>query len=117
MSTISQEIDHRNTLFVKDGYLYWLQSYPTESMDAQDTFCLRRFLPPFQKPGRIFTDNSMEFVKACQDLQWTTPHRSETNGIAERAVRRVKEGTSAVLLKSGSDLSKWPDQWNCAMEC
>ena len=24
-------------------------------------------------------------------------HRSETNGIAERAVRRVKEGTSAVL--------------------
>ena len=31
-----------------------------------------------------------------------TPHRSETNGIAERAVRRVKEGTSAVLLQSGS---------------
>ena len=29
-----------------------------------------------------------------------TPHRSETNGIAERAVRRVKEGTSAVLLQS-----------------
>ena len=29
----------------------------------------------------------------------STPHRSETNGIAERAVRRVKEGTSAVLLQ------------------
>ena len=27
------------------------------------------------------------------------PHRSETNVIAERAVRRVKEGTSAVLLQ------------------
>ena len=43
--------------------------------------------------------------KSCQRLSWnhrtSTPHRSGTNGIAERAVRRVKEGTSAVLLQSG----------------
>ena len=42
-----------------------------------------------------------------KDLSWnhctSTPHRSETYGIAERAVRRVKEGTSAVLLQSGLD--------------
>ena len=35
-----------------------------------------------------------KFGKACEDLSWnhctSTPHRSETNGIAERAVRRVK---------------------------
>ena len=30
-------------------------------------------------------------------------HRSETNGIAERSVRRVKEGTSVVLLRSRLD--------------
>ena len=43
----------------------------------------------------------------------STPHRSETNEIAERAVRRVKEGTCAVLLQSGLD-----NEW-CAhsMEC
>ena len=55
----------------------------------------------------IYTDNSLEFGKACEDLSWnhctSTPHRSETNGIAERAVRRVQEGTSAVLLQSGLD--------------
>ena len=55
----------------------------------------------------IYTDNSLEFEKACEDLSWnhriSTLHRSETNGIAERDVRRVKEGTSAVLLKSGLD--------------
>ena len=49
----------------------------------------------------------LEFGKACEDLSWnhctSTPHSSETNGIAEKAVRRVKEGTSAVLLQSGLD--------------
>ena len=43
----------------------------------------------------------------------STPHRSETNGIAERVVRRVKEGTSAVLLQSGLD-EKW---WAGSVEC
>ena len=43
----------------------------------------------------------------------STPHRSETNGIAERAVRRVKEGTSAVLLQSGLDNEQWADSSEC----
>ena len=63
------------------------------------------------------TDNSLEFGKACEDLSWnhctSTPRRSETNGIAERAVRRVKEGTSAVLLQSGLNESWWADSMEC----
>ena len=59
----------------------------------------------------------MEFGKACEDLSWnhctSTPHRSETNGIAERAVRRVKQGTSAVLLQSGLNESWWADSMEC----
>ena len=42
-----------------------------------------------------------------------TLHRSEKNGIAERAVRRVKEGTSAVLLQSGLDEKWWADSMEC----
>ena len=62
-----------------------------------------KFLEPTRKPKVIYyTDNSVDFGKSCKELFWnpcaSTPHRSETNGIAERAVRRVKEGTSAVLL-------------------
>ena len=64
-------------------------------------------MEPDRKPKVIYTGNSLEFGKACEDLSWnhctSTPHRSETHGIAERAVRRVKEGTSAVLLQSGLD--------------
>ena len=63
----------------------------------------------------------MEFGKACGDLSWnhctSTPHRSETNGIAERAVRRVKEGTSAVLLQSGLNESWWADSMEFTRIC
>ena len=55
--------------------------------------------------------------KACEDPprnhRTSTPHRSETNGVAERAVRRVKEGTSAVLLQSGLDERWWSDSVEC----
>ena len=43
----------------------------------------------------------------------STPHRLETNEIDERAVRRVKESTSAVLLQSGLNESWWTDSMEC----
>ena len=78
---------------------------------------LQRFLEPNRNPRVIYTDNSLEFGKAGEDLSWnhctSTPHRSETNGIAERTVRRVKEGTSAVLLQSGLNVKRWADSMEC----
>ena len=72
---------------------------------------------PHRKPKVIYTENSLEFGAACEDLSWnhctSTPHRSETNRIAERAVRRVKEGASAVLLQSGPNESWWADSMEC----
>ena len=68
---------------------------------------LRKFLEPSEKPNVIYIDNALEFGKSCEDVSWnhrtSTPHRSETNGVVETAVRRVKEETSAVLLQSGLD--------------
>ena len=78
---------------------------------------LQKFLEPDRKPKVIFTDNSLEFGKACEDLSWnhctSAPHRSETDGTAERAARRVKEGTSAVLLQSGLNENWWADSMEC----
>ena len=86
-------------------------------MDPETQRSLQKFLEPERKPKVIYTDNSLEFGKACEDLSWnqctSTPHRSETNGLAERAVRRVKEGTSAVLLESGVNESWWADSVEC----
>ena len=51
----------------------------------------------------------MELGKSCEDLSWnhrtSTPHRSETNGIAERAV---------VLQQSGLDEKRWADSTECS---
>ena len=75
------------------------------------------FLDPTRKPKVIYTDNSVEFGKSCEEYSWnhctSTPHRSETNGMAERAVRRVREATSAVLLQSGLDNERWADSMEC----
>ena len=98
--------NHRYAVVVQDLATQWIQAYPCKNKTSQETQrSLQKFLEPEWKPKVIYTDNSLEFGKACEDLSWnhctSTPHRSETNGIAERAVRRVKEVTSAVLLQSG----------------
>ena len=118
MRNVNQENNHRNTIVVQDLATQWIQSYPCKNKTSQETQkSLQKFLEPERKPKVIYTDNSLEFGKACEDLSWnhctSTPHRSETNGIAERAVRRVKEGTSAVLLQSGLNESWWADSVEC----
>ena len=110
--------NHRYAVVVQDLSTQWIQSYPCKTRTSQETQrSLQKFLEPNRKPKVIYTDNSLDFGKSCENLSsnhcTSTPHRSETNGIAERAVRRVKEGTSAVLLQSGLD-----EKWSAgSMEC
>ena len=110
--------NHRYAIVVQDLATQWIQSYPCKTKISQETQrSLQKFLEPVRKPKVIYTDNSLEFGKACEDLSWnhctSTPHISETNGTAERAVRRVKEGTSAVLLQPGLDENCWADSMEC----
>ena len=74
-------------------------------------------MEPSRKPKVIYTHNSLEYGKACEDFSWnhctSTPLRSETNWTAERAGRRIKQGTSAVLLQSGLDEIWWADAMGC----
>ena len=88
--------NHRYAVVVQDLATQWIQAYPCKNQTSQETQnSLQKFL----------------------DLSWnhctSTPHRSETNSIAERAVRIVTEGTSAVLLQSGLNESWWADSMEC----
>ena len=104
--------NHRFAVVVQDLATQWIQAYLCKTKTSQETQrSLQKFLEPERNPKVIYADNSLEFGKACEDLSWnhctSAPHRSETNDIAERAVRRVKESTSAVLLQSGLNESWW----------
>ena len=112
------ENNHRYAVVVQDSATQWIQAYPCKKQDFTGTPEKLAKVPGTREETKlIHTDNSLEFCKACEDLSWnhctSTPHRSETNGIAERAVRRVKEGTSAVLLQSGLNESWWADSMEC----
>ena len=60
----------------------------------------------FHRSRKEFTQTIQKsFSQLVQIQQWnhdtSTPRRSETHGVAERAVRRVKEGTAIAQVLSG----------------
>ena len=72
--------NHRYAIVVQDLTTQWIQSYPCKTKTSQETQrSLQKFLEPNRKPKVIYTDNSLEFGKACEDLSWkhctSTPHR------------------------------------------
>ena len=76
--------NHRYAIVVHDLATQWIQSYPCKTKTSQETQrSLQKFLEFERKPKVIYTDNSLEFGKACEDLSWnhctSTPHRLENN--------------------------------------
>ena len=99
-----------------DMFSQWLQSYPATAKSALETRkSIVRFLGPQVSPDYIYSDNSKEIERAVKDLSWddrhdtSTPNRPSTNGVVERAVRTVKEGTSAALVQAGANPEWWAD--------
>ena len=79
-----------------------------------------KFLEPTKKPSVIYTENSLEFGKVCEDLSRnqiileTLPvNTTQRRNKVERAARRVEGGTSAALLQSGLGNESWADSMEC----
>ena len=97
--------NHRYAIVVQDLATQWIQSYPCKTKTSQETQrSLQKFLEPDRKPKVIYTDNSLEFGKTREDLSWnhctSTPHRSETNGIADSAQSERRYLCSIVAIRS-----------------
>ena len=73
---------------------------------------LQRFAGPKGQVQLLYSDGSLEIEKAAQALGWLhdtcTPDRKQTNGVAERAVKRVLEGSRTALYTSGLEHAWWP---------
>ena len=74
--------NHRDAIVWQDLATQWIQSYPCKTQTSQETHrSLQKFLEPDRKPKVIYTDNSLEFGKACEDHSWnhctSAPHSSE----------------------------------------
>ena len=67
---------------------------------------------PGVRPSVCRSAHSPELIRAARDLSWVhgtaTPGRPATNGVAERAVRSVLEGTRTVLEQAGLPHKFWP---------
>ena len=63
--------NHRYAIVVQDLATQWIQSYPCKTKTSQETQrSLQKLLEPDRKPKVMYTDNSFEFGKACEDLSW-----------------------------------------------
>ena len=61
--------NHRYAVVVQDLATQWIQAYPCKTKTSQETQrSLQKFLELERNPKVIYTDNSFEFGKACEDL-------------------------------------------------
>ena len=108
--------NHRYAVVVQDLGTQWIQSYPCKTKTSCETErSLRKFLEPSEEP---------KVITFTQTIHWTLANPVKVyHGIIELlhsidprrkvllkgAVRRVKEGTFAVLVQSGLDEKWWAD--------
>ena len=99
---------------MQDRWSMYVSAIPASEKSSECTRkALQHFFGPGIKPKILYSDCSQELKKACKYLDFladtSTPHRPQSNGVAERCQRRVKEGTRCVLKQSGLDPDWWPE--------
>ena len=104
--------DERMALIILDLCTLWLGGHPTKSKSGLDSLeAAERYYGPGVVPQLVYTDGAPELEWCMKQMgakhDTCTPHVPQSNGLAEGAVRKVKEGTSCVLAQSGLALGFW----------
>ena len=100
---------------LRDHAIKIKQLYPAATTTSKECeiFLRKRFHGPMMsnRITHLYTDGAPEIVKAGKNLRTchdtSTPLRSAINGIAEREIRNVLEGTRTLLEHSGLPNPYW----------
>ena len=112
--------NHRYAVVVQDLATQWIQSYPCKTKTSKETQnSLQKFLESRRNPKVIYTDNSTEFGKSCEDLSWnhcSSTHRKPT-GLLREQCAELRKGhlrycCDQVWTKNGGRIP-----WNAAAVC
>ncbi len=103
---------------VLDRYSGWIDCFPAPTKDTESVkAAMQEFLRSDDKVENFWTDNAPELAQAARELNYRhhrpADNRPQSNGVAERAMRRILEGTRSTLHRSGMDHA----YWHLAMRC
>ena len=92
-------------LVVQDFGTKWIGGYPAPAKSAAESKTALQHFIGKSKVKLMYSDGSGEIDAASRSMEIphdvSTPQRPQNNGVAERVVRRVIEGTRCCLLQSG----------------
>ncbi len=91
----------------------WLEIFPSAKKSSEETQMAFRWFQGYHDViQNLYSDNAPELVHAAATMgishDTSTPYNSPTNGIAERAIRKVLDGTRTLLEQSGLGPRWWP---------
>ena len=99
-------------LVLGDKATGWLEGYAIAGKTTVDTSCALRYFAGSEVIKRAWSDNSPELIAAFHETGVThdtsTQGRPQSNGRAERLVRRCMDGARTLSLQAGLPPCFWP---------